>query len=106
VVNIQLHSVPAGMTDALQPLDRVIFGALKSHARRLFRARVPEEAQLRRTKQEARQYMVSAWEMVSPDTVIAGLDSHESDPREYDPELLCVLKQIISDAFCELSQDW
>jgi hypothetical protein len=92
LLNIQLHYVPAGMTDALQPLDRVVFGALKSHARRLFRARVREEPQLRRTKQEAAQDMVSAWEMVSSETIIAGWDIYENEPWEDDPELLYVIE--------------
>ena len=34
--NVQLRFIPAGMTDRLQPLDRWIFGALKSRARARF----------------------------------------------------------------------
>ena len=36
-LNLQLHFIPAGMTDKLQPLDRNCFGALKDTACRLFR---------------------------------------------------------------------
>jgi hypothetical protein len=47
-LNIDLHFVPAGLTDALQPLGRTIFGALKSHTRRLFRCQVRDSPWLRR----------------------------------------------------------
>ena len=42
-LNIQLHFIPAGMTDKLQPLDRNCFGALKATARRLFRERYKDD---------------------------------------------------------------
>jgi hypothetical protein len=40
-LNIESHSIPAGATDKLQPLDRILFRALKSQARRLFTCRCP-----------------------------------------------------------------
>jgi archaellum biogenesis protein FlaJ (TadC family) len=36
-LGIILLCVPPGMTDALQPLDRSVFGAVKQEARRLWR---------------------------------------------------------------------
>jgi hypothetical protein len=39
-LDIELHYISGGATDKLQPLDRTIFGALKSRARRLFRCRI------------------------------------------------------------------
>jgi hypothetical protein len=86
-LNIQLHYVPAGMTDALQPLDRSIFGALKAHARRLFRLRVRDNPTLRRTKQEAAQEMIIAWDMITPATLAAGWDIYEGEPWDLDPEI-------------------
>ncbi|KAH0800446.1 DDE superfamily endonuclease containing protein [Histomonas meleagridis] len=36
-LNIDLIFIPAGLTDCLQPLDRLVFGCLKSTARRLYK---------------------------------------------------------------------
>ena len=52
-INIQLHFIPAGMTDKLQHLDRNCFGALKATARRLFRERCKVDSFAVRTKQDA-----------------------------------------------------
>ena len=42
ILNISLHFIPPGMTDAFQPLDRKIFGIVKAHAKRMYRQRVKE----------------------------------------------------------------
>jgi hypothetical protein len=41
-LNIRLIYIPPGATDEMQPLDRKVFGALKSEARRLFRQSAAE----------------------------------------------------------------
>jgi hypothetical protein len=78
-LNIDLHFVPVGLTDALQPLDRTIFGALKSHARRLFRCQVRDNPLLRRTKHEAAQDMVAGWEMLSAEMLAARWEICENE---------------------------
>jgi hypothetical protein len=45
--------IPAGANDVLQPLDRRVFGVLKSQDRRLFHGRVNENHLPRRTQYEA-----------------------------------------------------
>jgi hypothetical protein len=76
------------MTDALQPLDRSVFGALKAHARRLFRLRVRDNPMLHCTKLDAAQEMVSTWKLVSATTLAAGWAIYKGESWEDDPELL------------------
>ena len=68
-----MHLIPVGMTDELRPLDRKIFGPLKSYSRFLFRNRMKGEvvfdAERRRSKKDACQDMVCAWEKLSSDTI-------------------------------------
>ena len=72
-LNIKLHLIPAGMTDELQPLDKKIFGPMKAYARYLFRNRFKnietDKREERRTKKDACQDMVCAWERLSADTI-------------------------------------
>jgi hypothetical protein len=93
-LNIDLHFVPAGLTGALQPLDRTIFGALKSHARRLFRYQARNNPWLRRTRHDGAQDMVAAWEMISAETVTAGWEICENDSLEDDLKLLYTTESI------------
>jgi hypothetical protein len=91
-LNIELHSIPAGMTDVLQPLDRSVFGALKGHARRLFRLRVRDNPMLHCTKLDAAQEMMSACELVSATALAAGCEIDEGQSWEDDPERLNLIE--------------
>ena len=64
-LKINLHYIPPGMTDLLQPLDRRVFGALKSTARSLFR-KDPRE---NRNKQTAVRDLLQAWDRLGQDTL-------------------------------------
>lgn len=64
-LNINLIYVPAGLTDEYQPLDRYVFGCLKSTARRLFRQRVRNDPNVERTKQDAVEDFICVWEALS-----------------------------------------
>lgn len=81
-LNIKLHLIPAGMTDEIQPLDRRIFGPMKSYARYLFRNRLKDldldKSKIKRSKIDACQDMVRAWERLSSDT-IQGAFTHFTD---------------------------
>ncbi len=68
-LNIALHLIPAGMTDELQPLDKKIFGPLKTFARKLFHQRYQNSPEERRTKRDACQDMVRAWEKVTSEMI-------------------------------------
>jgi len=60
-LGITLHCIPAGGTDQFQPLDLLIFGALKSTARRLFLQRIRDRPRDKVTKPEAVQILIWAW---------------------------------------------
>ena len=68
-LNIKLYLIPAGMTDELQPLDKKIFGPMKTFARKLFRDRISQNPDQRRTKVDACADMVRAWERLTPDLI-------------------------------------
>jgi hypothetical protein len=78
-LNIEIHYVPAGATDLLQPLDRLVFGILKSPARRLFRARVSDDPFHRRTKEEACEDMMDAWGQISAGALKASRERYEEE---------------------------
>jgi hypothetical protein len=78
-LNITLLYIPAGATDKLQPLDRVIFGVLKSEARRLFRRRASYDPGLKRSKREAVEDMITAWDMLSVTALEAAWRLYENE---------------------------
>ena len=64
-LNIHLYFIPPGCTDLLQPLDRKVFGALKSTARRLFRERYNGITSPKVSSVDAVQNLIKAWESIS-----------------------------------------
>jgi hypothetical protein len=75
-LNIEIHYIPAGATDVLQPLDRLVFGVLNSQARKLFHRRVNEDHLHRRTKYEAcedlmthlsQEVLLTSWNIYNED---------------------------------------
>ena len=76
-LNIHLHFIPAGLTDELQPLDIKIFGPMKTFARTLFRNRYKEDPYKKRTKIEACQDMVRAWERLTPEIIKEAFEHFE-----------------------------
>ena len=68
-LNINLIFIPAGFTDELQPLDRAIFGVLKSHLRRLWRERFTDNPEAKFTKRVAVELLIPAWERISPELI-------------------------------------
>ena len=70
-LNMELIYVPAGYTDEMQPLDRSIFGTLKSYLKRLWRERFQQEPNLRFTRAVAVELLIPAWERVTPQPVLS-----------------------------------
>ena len=68
-LNIKLYLIPAGMTDELQPLDKKIFGPMKTFSRKLFRMRYNDNPTIRRSKLDACQDMVRSWEKLTPEAI-------------------------------------
>jgi hypothetical protein len=62
---IELHFIPPGMTGRLQPLDRYVFGALKSACRRLFDRHCIDHPMADVDRPLAVQFLMEAWERIS-----------------------------------------
>jgi hypothetical protein len=60
-LKIKLHFIPAGMTNAFQPLDLRAFKVLKSHARRLFLQHLNRTPEALGTKSDAAEDFVTVW---------------------------------------------
>jgi hypothetical protein len=58
---ITLHFIPPGLTDEFQSRDRVLFGVLKSYAKRLFHERFRLNPNQRRTKGDAVSDILTVW---------------------------------------------
>ena len=71
-LNINLHYIPAGCTDAMQPCDRRVFGALKGTAKLLFRRRYRSDPSRKMKKPEAVQCMLHAWDNLEAATIEEG----------------------------------
>jgi hypothetical protein len=76
-LNIELHYIPARATHKVQPLDRVVFSALKSRARRLFRWRVETNLRVRGTQTEIVEDMIQTWDELTEHVVREGWDFDE-----------------------------
>lgn len=68
-LNIILHIIPAGCTDLLQPLDRQIFGPLKSSVRKLFRIWSYRNYAQNYTISQAITHFKCAWDSFSDESV-------------------------------------
>jgi hypothetical protein len=78
-LNIELIYIPPGATDRLQPLDRMVFGALKSQSRRIFRRQASLDPELKRRKQDAVLAMIEAWNGLSEVTLNAAWELYQED---------------------------
>ena len=68
-LNIQLHVIPAGMTDELQPLDVKIFGPLKAFIRHLFQKRLRDTIDGVIKQSDVCKDFIRAWERMHPDQI-------------------------------------
>jgi hypothetical protein len=68
---INLIVIPPGMTDELQPLDRYVFGHVKSAGRRLFRIFVQRQGagDIVIDKPLAIQFLIQAWQNLGEATL-------------------------------------
>jgi hypothetical protein len=78
-LNIEIYYIPASATNVFQPLDRRVFGILKSQARRLFHRRVNENHLHWRTKSEACEDLMTAWAPLSHKVLLAGWDLYDEE---------------------------
>ena len=75
-LNIELHFIPPGMTDILQPLDVRIFGALKAKARAAWNQIFCQNKNIKATKEEAAKVLASCWESLSSDVLEAAWEMY------------------------------
>ena len=75
-LDIELHYIPAGCTDEMQPCDRRVFGVLKSAARNLFRQRYANNRSKQMKKPEAVECMIKAWDDIEDTTIDAAWDCY------------------------------
>jgi hypothetical protein len=83
-LGIVLKFVPAGMTDELQPLDRAVFGIMKSAMRRMWRQYCADCENPRLTLQVGAQFLMRAWERVSAHVIANGWRIDEGDDGDLD----------------------
>ena len=81
-LNINLVFIPAGFTDELQPLDRSIFGVLKSYLRRMWRDRFIENPETRFNRALAVELLIPAWERVSTALIAQSWAIYSTDADE------------------------
>lgn len=61
-LGIHLLFIPPGLTDEMQPLDRFVFGAMKAHARRMYRNHAAALEPV--NKPIAAAFLIRAWEAI------------------------------------------
>jgi hypothetical protein len=71
-LKIKLWFIPAGHTDELQPLDRAVFGAVKSIFRRRFAEQCHASPNGRLTKSAAVTILRDIWKNLSPASISLG----------------------------------
>lgn len=80
-LNINLYFIPPGCTDALQPLDRRVFGSIKATAKAIFRMRGYGD-EMRRTMKMAVEDMIAAWESLKTHTIESAWSIYHSDDED------------------------
>ena len=86
-LNIEFVYVPVGATDELQPLDRYVFGAMKSIARRKWRQMYNSGEYDKMGKVQMGQILQAAWEGISPQVLEKAWEIVDEDTIQYSPEL-------------------
>jgi hypothetical protein len=78
-LGIKLWFIPAGQTEELHPLDRAVFGAIKSIFRRKFEELCRESPNGRVSKSVAIEILLEIWEGLSPAAIHRGWAIYEED---------------------------
>jgi hypothetical protein len=83
-LSINLIPIPAGMTDELQPLDRSVFGVLKSIGKRLFRIYVEAQTddEIVIDKRLATQFLIRAWDSLGQGSLRRGWNIYRGSELE------------------------
>jgi hypothetical protein len=85
-LNIELHFIPPGWTDELQPLDRYVLGVMKSMRRRLFQRFFQHSDDERVKTQDAVHFLIQAWDGLETRVIEKGWTIYEDVLGEADDE--------------------
>ena len=86
-LKFKLHYIPAGYTDLYQPLDRYVFGALKSMARSEFYAKYVIDPEQQKTLEEACKMLIECWGKISENAFLKAWNIY-SNQEEIDMDSL------------------
>jgi hypothetical protein len=78
-LGIRLVFIPPGSTDALQPLDRFVFGVLKAHARQLWRTHYHDTHGAKTTRAMMAGNLITSWERITPDLIDRAWDIFQGE---------------------------
>jgi hypothetical protein len=73
-LSITLHFITPGVTHECQLLDRIVFGVLRSQAKRFFHERFRANPYQRRTKMDAVTDMPTAWGLLEVSVIDSAWD--------------------------------
>jgi hypothetical protein len=76
-MGIVLQFIPPGLTDEFQPLDRLVFGALKATAKHLFQQAYWQDPRHVFNRQSASQHMIQAWNRLQSHVIEEAWDIYE-----------------------------
>jgi hypothetical protein len=76
---IDLVFIPPGCTDLLQPLDRRVFGVMKSFARQNWRRQYHRTGGAQVTRPMIAQSLIDAWDRITPDVIESAWEIFEPD---------------------------
>jgi hypothetical protein len=79
---IQLVFIPPGCTDKLQPLDRRVFGVLKSYARQLWRQQYHASGGAKITRPMVAANLCEAWRRITEGLVQDAWDIYDGEDWE------------------------
>ena len=75
-LNIQLHFIPAGFTDRLQPLDVAVFATLKSMISARLKEHLLQNPSAKIGTRVATSILAEQWKLLSQDTIANGWDQY------------------------------
>ena len=85
-LNICLEYIPPGLTDVLQPLDRRVFGALKSIAKQYVYRLLSEDPGQKIGMKKAVQILIKSWDQLTSDTILSAWSLYLEHDNDGNPD--------------------